>query len=99
MVLTTDRGFWAFQTKYDFKAPSSLKLIKRSAECFNSLVKMFPDKVFHLAFPGIGLGGLEVKDVWPLISNLPDNVRIWTLTPLKEISSLYEAYPIEAKPQ
>lgn len=98
-VLYTDEGYCAFQTKYHYNQPSDLNLIADSTALFKALVNSFPEKTFHLAFPGIGLGGLAVKDVWPLICNLPDNVRIWTLTILPEISSSYEAYQIEAKPQ
>ena len=72
-----DRVVGAFQTKYHYKNPSTIELVKRSIEQLVTLANNFPNKLIHLNFPGIGLGGLKEKDVLPLLGVLPDNVIIW----------------------
>jgi hypothetical protein len=88
----------AFQTKRHWKDPSSFALVFSSTCYFNELAKQNPNKIYHLAFPGIGKGGLKPTDVWKYIKELPDNVHIWTLTTIPAISSFYEHFLTEEKP-
>lgn len=71
--------YGAFQTKYDFKNPSDIDLIKRSVERLKNVAIKNPNITFNLPFPGIGLGGLKYEDVFKIIQDLPDNVKVWTL--------------------
>lgn len=67
----------AFQTKWDWRVKSSLKLIEFSVEQLTSLANRFPNARFDLNTPGIGYGKLSVEDVLPVLKRLPDNVHIW----------------------
>lgn len=67
----------AFQTKFDWKAPSSLALIGFSVIELKIMCRYGQIPRVDLAFPGIGCGGLERADVLPIISELPDSVHIW----------------------
>jgi hypothetical protein len=60
------KNFWGSQ--------ASLTLIKRSLNKFVNC--MNKNKLYRMNFPGIGYGGLEVKEVLPLLQFLPDNVTI-----------------------
>lgn len=68
-----------FQTKEDFRDPSSIDIIQKSTETLQVLAESNTDYMFHLNYPGIGLGGLSKEQVEPIIKNLPDNVIIWSL--------------------
>lgn len=71
-----DRQIGAFQTKYHFKDKSDLKLIRESTEYLMGFMDKFSYKI-ALNFPGVGLGGLSVEQVYPIISILPDTVSIY----------------------
>lgn len=66
----------AFQTKTDWKLPSTLELIEYSTEM---LIQIAPNyERIDMPVPGCGNGGLQYKDVEPIIKRLPDNVHIWS---------------------
>lgn len=71
----------AFQTKVHFSDPSRLDVIELAVDMLHDYVERkkhyVPDFTVNLNFPGIGLGGLSVKDVEPLLTSLPDNVFVW----------------------
>lgn len=67
----------AFQTKRHWKDKADPDLIANAAGQLRRVAERFPDKSFHLNFPGIGLGGLKEEDVLPLLESLPDNVVVW----------------------
>ena len=67
----------AFQSKYHWKNPSSLDLIKSSCEQLSNFAILNISKRISLNFPGIGFGGLKRTDVLPLLEILPDNVTVW----------------------
>jgi len=69
-------GLGIFQAKLHFKHPSSLDLIRQSAQMLQEYSKARPAVRFRLNFPGIGLGGLSKDAVLPLLVFLPDNVTI-----------------------
>ena len=69
----------AFQTKFDWRKPSSLSLIEFSCSKLAKRAELWPHINFHLPYPGIGLGGLSEERVEPIINKLPNNVHIWTL--------------------
>lgn len=68
-----------FQTKTDWRQPSNLDIIQKSADMLALWAAEHPDIQVHLNYPGIGLGGLPIIVVQPIVDALPDNVHIWTL--------------------
>jgi len=51
-----------FQTKGDWRDPANIALIKFSAAGLAAELEKNPQEV-HMAFPGVGLGGLEEEEV------------------------------------
>lgn len=68
----------AFPVKTHVWQKASLSLIEQSMRDLSERADMFPDDIFVLNRPGIGLGGLAWEDVEPLLTSLPDNVHIIT---------------------
>jgi len=64
-----------FQTKGDWRSPADLSLIAYSARKLAEWARKNPGLEIHLAFPGIGLGGLEEGEVLevlePILGGLP----------------------------
>lgn len=76
------RLYGAFQSKLDFRRGSDLELIRHSAERLRAWLEAHPTRTVHLAFPGIGLGGLEPKAVQGALAPLEgfgERVRLYTL--------------------
>ena len=68
----------AFQTKTDWKFPSTLELIEYSTEMLIQIASNY--ERIDMPVPGCQNGGLQYKDVEPIIKRLPDNVHIWSRT-------------------
>jgi hypothetical protein len=64
-----------FQSKGDWKTSADLSLIAYSARKLAEWLRENPGLEAHLAFPGVGLGGLEEGEVLgilePILGNLP----------------------------
>jgi hypothetical protein len=64
-----------FQSKGDWREPASTALIAYSARKLAEWLKSNPGLEAHMAFPGIGLGGLEEEEVLevlePILGDLP----------------------------
>jgi hypothetical protein len=68
----------AFQTKTVVWEPSKLDIIKIASEMLSNKATKTPDIKYHLNYPGIGLGGLDVEEVQPIIESLlPDNIIVY----------------------
>ena len=79
MVLTSKNyRIGAFQTKTDWKLPSTLELIEYSTEMLIQIASNY--ERIDMPVPGCQNGGLQYKDVEPIIKRLPDNVHIWSRT-------------------
>lgn len=65
-----------FQTKADYREPSTLSLIAEAARDLSHFAEHVDSRI-DLNFPGIGLGGLDAEEVKPIVSMLPDNVHVW----------------------
>jgi len=52
-----------FQTKGDWRGPASLSLVAHSARKLAEWMEENPGWEAHMAFPGVGLGGLEERKV------------------------------------
>jgi hypothetical protein len=77
-----DKFYGVFQTKTDFKLPSDWKLIAYSAEILQEQIDIYrityeKEPEISLVFPGVGKGKLSVKDIYPIISHLPECVTIY----------------------
>jgi hypothetical protein len=67
--------FGVFQTKYHWKDKACLSLIELSTHILSIISAQFMRIAVN--FPGIGSGGLHEDDVFPIISQLPNNVYIY----------------------
>lgn len=65
-----------FQTKYDWSGKSDLKLIEYSCAKLCEWLCWNPGWNIRMNYPGIGLGGLHERQVWPLLQDLPESVTI-----------------------
>jgi hypothetical protein len=66
-----------FQTKVNFRDPARLDVIAKSAAMLRQWADAHPEWEIHLPYPGIGFGSLPAGVVYPVISNLPNNVYLW----------------------
>ena len=69
------------QTKLHYKDNTNISLLEYSLRQLKKYIKVSGNtKPIHLNFPGVGLGGLHIADVFPfLIKRLSDyDVTIWT---------------------
>ncbi len=74
------RAVSAFQSKYSWRDLSTLELIQKSTNVMSYKVGKYPSwKTFHMACPGIGLGGLSLGEAEPILEVLPNNVYIYYL--------------------
>jgi hypothetical protein len=72
----------ALQTKMHYRSNSTLDLVGNSISKLRGFAHM-RDIPIHINYPGVGLGGLRVADVHPLLETLPDNVTVWSLKELR----------------
>lgn len=68
----------AFQTKIDWKNPSTIEIISNSVDMLRRLAQKYPDKTFGLPYPGVTNGKLTVEIVRPLLLSLPNNVTVYS---------------------
>jgi hypothetical protein len=66
----------AVQTKYHYRDKADLELIEYS---LNKLITLRNVEI-GLPLPGVGLGGLHINDVAPLLENLPKNIKLYEYT-------------------
>jgi hypothetical protein len=82
-VLYKNRLWGAFQTKRSFRQKSDLELIRFSAKQLRVWLLENPEHTVHLAFPGIGLGGLKPEDVLQVFQEIlgpsPKRVKLYQL--------------------
>lgn len=67
----------AFQTKGEWKEGASPALISASTHMLLEWCKEHPTAQVHLNMPGVGLGGLPLEVVLPILEPLPDSVNVW----------------------
>jgi len=75
---TLDNGrILSFPTKHHFKAKSDLKLIKQSCTELRRVVGTFGSKTIAIPRPGCGCGGLDWKDVKPVLEQYFPEDNFW----------------------
>ena len=67
LIFDHQSGVMGFPTKYNWRHPSHLKLIERSAEELRNFLVINPQAKVYLPKVGCGLGGLFWKDVEPVL--------------------------------
>lgn len=65
------------QVKKHYSSNADLDLIAHSINDLDKLARRCHYVQFHCNFPGIGNGHLKFSDVFPLLSDLPDNVTFY----------------------
>jgi hypothetical protein len=80
MIEYAGRYHGLFQTKTDWRQPSTMSLIITATEMLRDNASVRPDGMpLRLNFPGIGCGDLAHRrgEILEIISMLPDNVEVW----------------------
>ena len=75
----------AFQTKIDWQEDSHIDYVKESTRQLIEFANANPNAKIGLPFPAINNGKLEPIEVYPIISELPDNVIVYHLKDLNLI--------------
>lgn len=72
------KTFGSFPTKSTWMRKSEPNLIFFSACKLKEVAERYPTRTYYLPFPGIGNGGLDKKEVIPLLNavGLPKNVKV-----------------------
>lgn len=78
-ILETPNGQWIgwFKVKHHWRDNADLTLVANSVKELTAHANNNPDIRFHLNYPAIGNGKLDVSQVEPLLQNLPDNVYVY----------------------
>jgi hypothetical protein len=69
-----------FQVKYHWRDSADISLVEFSTNKLLQWIKKHDKENvmrIHLNYPAIGNGGLTEEKVFPIISELPDNVTVW----------------------
>ena len=66
-----------FRVKNHWAEPAKLEIIELSCEALTAIAIDCPDKTFHMNYPGIGNGRLDVASVELIVEVLPDNVWLY----------------------
>lgn len=78
-LIIHQRRIGVFQVKESYRDQANMDLIDIAARTLTVVALSFPNMLFQCNYPGIGNGGLELKDVRPVLeaAKLPDNVVFW----------------------
>jgi hypothetical protein len=66
-----------FKVKNHWQNKANLELIEASVDDLNRIAFNNPNVTFHMNYPGIGNGHLDVNAVQPLLERLPNNVWVY----------------------
>jgi len=77
VLVSKNNQIGIFQTKFDWRSPSGLDIVRFSCKMLREIALKHPDMTYHLPFPGVGNGGLPEELVLPILMTLPDNVFVW----------------------
>ena len=66
-----------FQVKTNYSSDADLNIIENSTEVLKRYAENFPNKTFHMNFPGIGAGHLNYGDVFKIVHKLPNNIILY----------------------
>ena len=66
-----------FKVKDHWKEPAKLSIISESVKKLTTIATENPELRFHMNYPGVGNGKLDVCAVAPLLQALPDNVLLY----------------------
>ena len=69
-------GLFSFPVKCNWWEKADKNLILASVHALAVLATRLSDRDFAIPLPGTGNGRLDPDEVWPLLSELPDNVTV-----------------------
>ncbi len=72
-------GIGALQSKEHWRDVSTVEIIRYSVSVLQKRLDTDPRLIIHTPIPGIGLGGLHIDQVMPLLETLPDRVTVYRL--------------------
>ena len=75
--LPGDQHIGWFRVKNHWRENAKVELIQMSAERLSDIANKHPDVTFHMNYPGIGNGKLNVEAVQRHIEKMPDNVWVY----------------------
>lgn len=70
---------FSFPVKHHWRMPASVELIRQSVQELKNVAERLPTQTFAIPLVGTGNGRLAPEVVWPLLSELPDNVTVVVL--------------------
>jgi len=81
LKFTNITGFWigAFQVKRHYAKPAELSIVQYSTDALHTVAQDHPDMTFHMNYPAIGYGRMDVTDIEPIVNSLPDNVILYKI--------------------
>lgn len=66
-----------FKVKEHWRENAKVDLIRVSVVQLTDVAQNYPDNTFHMNYPGIGNGHLQIGTIRNIIQSLPDNVRVY----------------------
>ena len=66
-----------FKVKDHWAEEAKVSIIDKSVNALRAVAVKHPDTRYHMNYPGIGNGRLDIKAVQHILQHLPDNVRIY----------------------
>ena len=75
--LHEDQHLGWFKVKNHWQSPAEISLIEESSRQLGDIATRYPDKTFHMNYPGVGNGRLHIDQVRGILTALPDNVLIY----------------------
>lgn len=78
LIILEKTGCGILQTKYHWRNPSPVELVRESLCLLEEYALENPDITLHTVWPGCGNGGLDRDQVRPFLQLLPDNVVVWS---------------------
>lgn len=77
LEVNPDQWIGWFKVKNHYNHPAQLDLIRTSTRKLARVASLRPNRNFHMNFPGVGAGKLNLDDVKPIVEELPDNVTLY----------------------
>ena len=70
------KNLFSFPVKHNWWEKADLNLIKQSVQELKDTALIYTKYTFAIPLPGTGNGRLTPEEVWPLLTELPDNVIV-----------------------
>ena len=77
VTISPQRYLGWFKVKDHWAEDAKVELIDQSVNALRAIAIKHRDTTYHMNYPGIGNGKLDIKTVHHILQHLPDNVRIY----------------------